>query len=148
MFNFYKPTDSTNALRQQNLVAPEITTLSADKLVMDNNSMENISLWYTSPEQVARIEAEWGFTLNPTIPIADISYWVALYQQDPELMLEDMNVFLLEGRMTEEFKDVLRQYMSEKLVWHLNHANWYEVEIGIGKLITLIRQSPQYAVQR
>lgn len=148
VFNFYKPTDSTNTLRRQNLVAPEITTLSADKLVMDNNAMENISLWYTSPEQVARIEVEWGFTLNPTIPIADISYWVALYQQDPELMLEDMNVFLLEGRMTEEYKDVLRQYMSEKLTWHLNHANWYEVEIGIGKLITLIRQSPQYAVQR
>lgn len=148
VFNFYKPSDSTSALRSQHLVAPEITTLSANNLVMDNNAMENITLWYTSPEQVARIEAAWGFTLNPTIPIANISDWVALYQQDPELMLEDMNVYLLEGRMTEAYKNVLRQYMSEKLVWHLNHPNWYEVEIGIGKLITLIRQSPQYALQR
>lgn len=133
VFNFYLPSYSPQGpARDANLVAPEFQIATDNLIVNTANFLNQLLLWIGLEE----------WTLDGTITTINTDREAAM-ADNPEQLLDHLNVLLLNGQMSGE----LRQILSS----HLNNGSFPEDERKNGtrarEIILLILNSPDYLIQ-
>ncbi len=128
VFNFFLPSFAPQgAVSNAGLVAPEFQIFTERNILSTTTRLNNL------------VKSKRIFTSNSVLKLNDEKIWA----EDPELMLDKLNLILMNGEMSAELR--------ETIMAHLNTAPFPINENLLVKLedaIVLIINSPDYLIQK
>ncbi len=128
VFNFFTPDDTSLALAEHGLVAPEMTLMGIDGL-------------HTLLIEIAHESGE--YEVHGMTARLDLSEEITLIQNgDYDALLDRLDLLLLAGHMTDAQRQILRDYLEYKANTPLSRRELAQ------DIVSLVMLSPDYAVQR
>lgn len=136
VFNFFRPDYSPPSLKNTTgLLAPELQIATETAVTHTSNFVAWLGMWHAFSGDFTEIEEHDRQQLW-----IDLTEYVPLAENDPRLLVEQLNLILTGDILTPEAVDLLVDYYGE-LEWAPTHER-------ISNLIFLIMSSPQYSVIR
>jgi hypothetical protein len=152
VFNFFSPNHIPNRnFAERNLVAPELQIITADTIVSDASHFAYMSSRYHY------------LAYNKDAPEEDKQYWdtfdfsplIAVLETEGLIgVLDYLDFYLAQGRLTDGVKATLLQYFEQRVNWALENnldfnentknANLRDV---LGAVVYQIILTPEFAVQ-
>ena len=128
VFNFFTPDDTSLALAEHGLVAPEMTLMGIDGL-------------HGLLMEIAHETGE--YSVHGMTAHLDLNEEIGMLQRgDYDALLDRLDVLLLAGRMTDTQRQILRDYLEYKAGTPLSRRELAQ------DIVSLVMLSPDYAVQR
>jgi hypothetical protein len=152
VFNFFSPNHTPNKeFAERDLVAPELQIITADTIVSDAS-------------QFAYVQSRYDYlAYNSDAPEEDKQYWDT-FDFDPLVavletegltgVLDYLDVYLAQGRLTNDFKETLLQHFEQGVDWALEgnfdsdeNARNASLRHVLGAVVYQITLTPEFAVQ-
>jgi uncharacterized protein (DUF1800 family) len=152
VFNFFSPNHTPNKeFAERDLVAPELQIITADTIVSDAS-------------QFAYMNSRYHYlAYNGDAPEEDKQYWNT-FDFDPLLavleaegltgVVDYLDVYLAQGRLTTDFKETLLQHFEQGVNWALEgnfdsdeNARKANLRDLLGAVVYQVTLTPEFAVQ-
>lgn len=152
VFNFFSPNHTPNKeFAERDLVAPELQIITADTIVSDAS-------------QFAYVQSRYDYlAYNSDAPEEDKQYWDT-FDFDPLVavletegltgVLDYLDIYLAQGRLTTDFKETLLQHFEQGVDWAMEgnfdsdeNARKASLRHVLGSVVYQIILTPEFAVQ-
>lgn len=141
VFNFYRPDyQHPGDIADNQLVAPEFQLLTESFAIAKTNRLVNFVFWrdQTFQADIDPIPQDWD--IYP--PFLNIEEEKAI-AEDPELLLDRLNILLCNGNMTDEMRSLILEHIKLiALSWNNAHRT------RVFEALALVVSSPTFALQR
>lgn len=137
VFNFYLPDHQpVGEIGQLGLVAPEFKIHDSSTAV---NYMNHV--WMLSNPWYNLLWYNWFFDYGIESIMPDYEDWAELYNDEPEDLINHLDVVLTNGKLTDNTRNILRQFLDE-------NPSWPEDISMARSLVYLILISPDYCIDK